>query len=165
MKAVQTTTASTVIAESVINGSGLANTTGWQGASNAGPISIRTLAGVQASFSATTGVQLSRGSGTGTWAYALSALRSPATFFKVGQAYRMQAWVRDVTGSGKPIEMLLANGNYGHRPTETMESVSFRDTGWHLISRTFVCSAPGYDDTALYFGPRPRTRSISRSPG
>jgi len=147
MKAVTTT-----LTESVINGSGLTSTSGWRGASEAGPIGIKALTGVQGSFSATTGVQLSRGGGTGTWAYALSELRSPATFFKVGQAYRMQAWVRDVSGSGTPVEMLLANGNYGHRPTETREAAGFRDTGWHLISRTFVCTAPAYADTALYFG-------------
>jgi hypothetical protein len=149
MKAVSTTT---TLAESVVNGSGATNTTGWRGASNAGPIGIKALGGVQASFGATTGVQLSRGSGPGTWAYALAELRSPATFFKIGQTYRMQAWVRDVSGTGKPIEMLLANGNYLHRPTETNETARFQDTGWHLISRTFVCTAPAYADTALYFG-------------
>lgn len=144
------------LAESVVNGSGLLSTTGWRSESSGGTVGIRSLAGVVGGFSSTTGVQLIRGASTGTWAYALSELRSPATFFKVGQTYRMQAWVRDATASGTPIQMLLANGNYGHRPTETVESARFQDGGWHLISRTFVCTAPGYADTALYFGLPPK---------
>jgi beta-glucanase (GH16 family) len=46
--------------------------------------------------------------------------------------------------------LLLANANYQHRPTPLYRFDSYRDDGWHLLTRTFVCTAPGSADTSLY---------------
>lgn len=136
----------------VVNGSGLTGTTGWSGGSEAGALSFRQIPSLSGLGFSTGGIQISRPGGTGTWASALAALRSPETVFTVGRTYRMQAWVRDTTASGAWLGMLLANGNYAHRPTQVSEYAQFKDTNWHLITRTFACTAPASADTALYFG-------------
>jgi beta-glucanase (GH16 family) len=81
---------------------------------------------------------------------AFANLKSPATFFKVGRSYRMQVYVRDVNASGRRIGLLLANENFGHRPTDVDRYESFADDSWHLMTRTFVCTEPAFADTGLY---------------
>jgi beta-glucanase (GH16 family) len=142
----------TTAVEAVGNGSASSNVTGWQAASAAGPVTIRRVTGVSGSFVGTTAVELSRSGGIGSWSRALVALRSPETFFQVGRTYRMRLWVRDLTGSRQSIGVVLANGGFAHRPTEVSAYDAFGDTGWHLISRTFVATAAGHADTALYIG-------------
>jgi beta-glucanase (GH16 family) len=138
--------------EAVGNGSATSDLAGWQATSAAGPVTVRRVTGVSGAFVGTTAVELSRGAGTGSWARALVALRSPDTYFQVGRTYRMRLWVRDLTGSRRSVGVLLANGGYAHRPTEVSVYDQFADTGWHLISRTFIATSTGYADTALYIG-------------
>lgn len=134
----------------VINGSALSDLDGWAAHSDDGTVAVTRAGGVVGPFLGSTGLSLSRRGGNGRWAFALVSLRKPETTFVVGRTYRMQAWVRDTTGSGRFFGMLLANGNYQHRPTGTAEYTSFKDTRWHLVTRTFVCTEPAYPDTALY---------------
>jgi beta-glucanase (GH16 family) len=144
-------TAAPATGDLVVNGSGSGGTIGWSGGSQAGALSVRQVSGVTGFSSGTGGIQISRSGGTGSWASALSALRSPETTFVVGQTYRMQAWVRDLNGAGSSIGMLIANGHYANRPTEVSQYTTNRDTSWHQITRTFMCTAPAAADTALYF--------------
>ncbi|MDR7277149.1 glycoside hydrolase family 16 protein [Catenuloplanes atrovinosus] len=141
--------------EGVLDGSGATTNPGWTAASSAGPIAVRRVTGVSGPFTAKTAMALSRtaaGPGTGGWAFALVPLRSPQTFFAVGKVYRMEAWVRDTRASGASIGMLLANGNYGHRPADAAVYGKYTDAAWHLITRTFVATAPGWADTSVYLG-------------
>ncbi|MDR7279044.1 glycoside hydrolase family 16 protein [Catenuloplanes atrovinosus] len=140
-------------AEGVVDGSGATTNPGWTAASSAGPIAVRRVTGVSGPFTAKTAMELSRtatGSGTGGWALGLAPLRSPQTFFAAGKVYRMEAWVRDTRASGASIGMLLANGNYGHRPADAAVYGKYTDAAWHLITRTFVATAPGWADTSVY---------------
>src|SRR5207342_531959 len=41
---------------------------------------------------------------------------------------------------------------YANRPSQVTAAGGFKDTNWHLLSRTFVATAPGSSDTAFYFG-------------
>jgi hypothetical protein len=130
------------LGELVLNGSAGTGTKGWSAHSVAGPVTVAKAGG---------SVQVERSGGVGDWAFALATLRSPQTGFQIGRTYRMQAWVREPAGTGAEIGMLLGNGGYGHRPTEVSRYAGARDRGWHLLSRTFVCTAPAFADTALYF--------------
>ncbi|MFC3381105.1 family 16 glycosylhydrolase [Couchioplanes azureus] len=150
VRSAQATTADLV--EIAANGSAATSLTGWTVRSQSGGVTINRVTGLAGAFPGTTGVRISRSGGTGTWAYALTALKSPQTAFVVGRTYTMSGWVRDLTGSGRPIGLLLGNANYQHRPTTTAEYTKFTDTGWHYVSRTFVCTAPGFADTAFYLG-------------
>ena len=136
--------------ELLSNGSAATSLAGWAAYSSTRSTSVRRLSGVSGPFSATTAVQLSRPNVTENWSMALATLSLPATSLTVGKTYRMQAWVRDAKASGQVIGMLLANQHYAHRPTEVAEFNSFSDTEWHLITRTFVVTAPASTDTALY---------------
>jgi beta-glucanase (GH16 family) len=142
--------AATGSAEGLLDGSVTRANHGWTASSVAGPVALRRVTGVTGPFTATTAMELSRAGGSGSWAMALAPLRNPATFFTVGRTYRMQAWVRDLHGSGRPIGMLLANGNYTHRPADAAVYGQYKDSGWHLITRTFVATAAGHVDTAAY---------------
>ncbi|MFI5842541.1 glycoside hydrolase family 16 protein [Catenuloplanes sp. NPDC051500] len=137
-------------AEGVLDGSVAAATHGWTASAVTGGIGLRRVTGVTGPFTAKTAMEISRGSGTGSWALALAPMRNPAVFFTVGRTYRMQAWVRDLTGGNRPFGMLLANGNYEHRPADAAVYGRFTDTGWHLITRTFVATAAGHADTSVY---------------
>ncbi|MEV6597201.1 family 16 glycosylhydrolase [Actinoplanes sp. NPDC051346] len=138
--------------EIVANGSAATSLTGWTSRSHSGGVGIQRVTGLAGSFPGTTGVRISRSGGTGTWAYALATLKSPETAFTVGTTYTMSGWIRDLTGSGRTIGLLLGNANYQHRPTTTAEYTKFTDTNWHYVSRTFIATAPGFADTALYLG-------------
>ena len=134
-------------AEAVGNGSAAIDLTGWVARSHAGTVTVRRVTGL-AGAPAGTGVEVRREGGSGSWAYALSALRTPT--FTVGGTYRMTAWVRDLGGAGRTYGILLANGYYEHRPTATAEYVRPTGTGWTRVTRTFVATAPGAADTAFY---------------
>jgi hypothetical protein len=114
----------------------------WSAHSAAGPVSVA---------QAGDAIEVKRSGGSGEWAFALAALRSPQTGFQIGRTYRMQAWVREPAGTGAEVGILLGNGEYGHRPTEASAYAGARDRAWHLLSRTFVCTGPAFADTALYF--------------
>jgi hypothetical protein len=130
------------LGELVVNGSAGTGTKSWSAHSAAGPVTVAKAGGA---------VEVKRSGGTGDWAFALAALRSPQTGFQIGRTYRMQAWVREPAGAGAEIGILLGNGGYQHRPTEVSTYSAARDGGWHLLSRTFVCTGPAFTDTALYF--------------
>jgi beta-glucanase (GH16 family) len=136
--------------EGVLDGSVADAAHGWSASAVTGAVGLRRVTGVTGPFPARTAMEISRGGGTGSWALALAPMRNPATFFTVGRTYRMQAWVRDLTGGNRPIGMLLANGNYEHRPADAAVYGRFTDTGWHLITRTFVATAAAHADTSVY---------------
>jgi beta-glucanase (GH16 family) len=136
--------------EIVGNSSAATGLTGWSAHSSAGAVTVDRLTGITGPFSDTTAVRFSRAAVTESWAMGLTALTVPATSFTVGRTYRMRAWVRDLKASGRPIGLLLANEHYAHRPTEVTQFGAFTDTAWHLITRTFVATAPASADTALY---------------
>lgn len=145
------TAGSTTTVNLVRNPSAATDLTGWTASGDAGPISMRRVA-VTAPDGTGTGISITRSGGTGTWAYALASLRAPDTSFVVGRTYRLQAWVRDRRASGGPASLLIANGNYGHRPSEATVSGAYRDSDWHLLTRTFTCRSRASSDTALYLG-------------
>src|SRR5262249_32383949 len=129
--------------EGVLNGSAAADLSGWRAASDIGPVRLGRVAGVDGPFPEKTVVDLRRGAGDGEgkWAHALTDLNNPSDFFHVGHTYRMQAWVRDLLGSGGLIGIGLADDNFGSRPTLTTEHSTYSDRSWHLVSRTFVSTA------------------------
>ncbi|UAB98824.1 glycoside hydrolase family 16 protein [Dactylosporangium vinaceum] len=141
--------ATPVAAELVRNATAAQDLTGWSAAAAAGPVAVQRVTGLTGGPAAATGVRLSRGGASGAWAYALVALRTPAAF-TVGQTYRMSVWLRDTAGPGRTFGLLLASGEYRHRPTETAEYAAPADSRWHLVTRTFVATAAGAADTALY---------------
>ena len=122
---------------------------GWSAASDAGPTSLRSVA-LPAGSPAATAVEVARPAGTGEWGMALASLHDPAASFEVGRTYRMQMWVRDLRASGEDVGLLLANGNYDHRPVDASVWGGYRDSAWHLLARTFVARAPAAGDTSLY---------------
>lgn len=135
---------------SVVNGQVAAGLTGWTADSAAGPVKLTRVALAGGPDGAASAVDLRRDGGKGDWALALAKLDAPDTFFRVGQQYVMQAYVRDVNASGQEIGLLLANSNYRNRPTESSNYASFHDDGWHRLTATFVASANAGSDTALY---------------
>jgi len=135
--------------EAVTNTSAAVSTTGWSAASGAGTVTVARDADVNSPGS-DTGFRLTRAGGTGTWGYALATLRDPATFFQVGQSYKMQLRVRDNRASAQSIGILLANHQYGSRPTVASAYDKYADNTWHLLSRTFVADKAGAADTKLY---------------
>jgi beta-glucanase (GH16 family) len=136
--------------EAVMSGSG-SDLSAWQGRSEAGSVVLSRVPAAGNPAGATTAIDVRRGDGDGAWSQVLARLRDPGSWFRVGRTYRMQAYVRDLNASGASMGLLLANRNYLHRPTQAGEHAGFRDSSWHLMSRTFVCTAPAAADTALYF--------------
>jgi len=136
--------------EAVVNGSADVDTSGWQASSDVGDVRVLRFSLSDGPEGADSAVDLRRGPGTGKWALALARLRQPESFFRVGRTYRMRIWVRDLNASGATVGLLLADSNYRGRPTETSRYLSFRDRNWHLITRTFVCTARAGKDTRLY---------------
>ncbi|MDR7277214.1 glycoside hydrolase family 16 protein [Catenuloplanes atrovinosus] len=136
--------------EAVLDGTVAGVNHGWTAASAAGTVALRRVTDVSGPFPAKTAMEISRAGGSGSWALALAPLRNPVSFFTVGKTYRMQAWVRDSRGSNQSIGILLANGNYAHRPADAAVYGTYTDTSWHLITRTFVATAAAHADTAVY---------------
>jgi hypothetical protein len=135
--------------DAVLNGSGT-DLSAWRADSGAGVMRLSQLTTTGHPAGATSAVQVRRDDVAGDWAQVLSMLRSPAGWFQVGATYRMQAYVRDLDASNQPVGMLLANRSFAHRPTLAMEYARFADTSWHLLTRTFRCTAAAAPDTALY---------------
>jgi hypothetical protein len=136
--------------EGVLNGSAAIDLTGWRAASDGEPVTLSRQPITDGPSGANTAVDIRRLGGEGRWATVLADLGSPEAFFKVGRTYRMQVFVRDVKASGRGIGMLIANGNYAHRPTDSSRYERYRDDSWHLLTRTFVCTEPASPDTAFY---------------
>jgi beta-glucanase (GH16 family) len=137
--------------EGVLNGSAAVDVSGWRAASDAGRMTLTRVRIADALLGASTAIDIRRAAGQGKWAMVLADLRTPETFFQKGHTYRMQAYVRDVRASGQSAGILLANSNFGHRPTETNQYGRYTDDSWHLLQRTFVATRPARSDTALYF--------------
>jgi beta-glucanase (GH16 family) len=135
---------------SVVNGQAAEGLAGWRAGSAAGPVQLTRISLTDGPAGASTAVDLQRPAGTGDWAEALAMLNSPDTFLQVGRQYTMQAYVRDADSSGQEIGILLANGNYRDRPTESSNAMTFQDDAWHLLTQTFVATAKASPDTALY---------------
>ena len=136
--------------DAVRNGSVSSDLSGWRVSSDGGHISLTRVVGQRSPAGVATAADLAATSGSGHWAMALIALHQPAKYFRVGHTYRMQLWVRDVPGSDQGLVLVLANQNYSARPTMASAEVAYKDTGWHLVSRTFVATASGARDTCLY---------------
>jgi hypothetical protein len=137
--------------EAVINPSAEANLSDWRVASASGSLSLERANVEDGPRGARTAVEIRGEQSSGKWAMALASLRRPDNFFRPGHTYRMQAYVRDLRASGQSIGLLLANGNFTHRPTAESRYGKYADTSWHLLQRTFVAKAAGHADTALYF--------------
>ncbi|WP_232793993.1 glycoside hydrolase family 16 protein [Pseudofrankia saprophytica] len=145
------TPATSVLAENaVLNESASTDLSGWRAESDSGPVQLRRVTGISGPAGGTTAVDVSRRGGNGTWAWALISLRTPEEYFQIGRTYRMQLWVRDADAASGKVGMLLGDGHYQQRPTEVSQYGGFADRSWHLLSRTFVCTAPGGSGTSLY---------------
>jgi beta-glucanase (GH16 family) len=138
-------------AEGVLNGSAQADVSGWVADSDAGTVPLTRVPISHGPVNNGTAIDIRQPAGPGRWTLALAALRKPATFFHIGRAYRMQAYVRDLNASAQSIGILLANKHFAHRPTLVSGYEGYRDSSWHLLTRTFVCTEPGSFDTSLYF--------------
>jgi hypothetical protein len=136
--------------EGVLNPSAAVDMSGWSADGDVTPVRLMRVTIDGHPTGVTTAVDIRRTAVTSKWAMTFANLKSPATFFQVGHAYRMQVYVRDVNRSGKRVGLLLANENFGHRPTDASMYESFADDSWHLMTRTFVCTDPAFDDTGLY---------------
>jgi hypothetical protein len=137
--------------EGVLNGSAVADTQHWSANSAAGLITVvRAVTSSVPVANVRSAVEFRRPQASGPWAYALAGIRSAEVFFRVGRIYRMRMYVRDLNASGLPVELLLGNGQYSHRPTEASVTSRFTDTNWHLLTRTFVATSAAAPDTALY---------------
>jgi hypothetical protein len=134
----------------VAGGSADSGISGWSAHSASGTVKVAQAGQLTGPFGSSTGLSLSRTGGNGDWAFTLLPLNDPESFFTPGATYRMQAWVRDLAGSRQHLGLLLANGNYEHRPTTVTQYTDFTDSGWHLLTRTFVCTKQAAADTALY---------------
>jgi|GEM_PF-1032914 len=134
----------------VLNESADADLQGWRAQSDAGHVQVRRVTGITTPIGVTTAADVSRPGGNGTWAWTLISLRTPTEYFQTGRTYRMQLWVRDVEAANSKVGLLLGDGHYQERPTDVSQYAGFTDHSWHLLSRTFVCTAPGGPGTALY---------------
>ena len=138
--------------ELVTNGSATTDATGWSASAQTGTLTVSRATGVQSAWTggAVTALDFAHTGGSGSWAYAVGAMNWPQVGFKVGATYRVQAWVRDVLGTGLDVGLLVADSNYNNRPTGIVVYEGFSDTNWHLISRTFVCTGAASSATGLY---------------
>jgi hypothetical protein len=137
--------------EGVLNGSAAVDVSGWRATSDAGRVTLTRVRIADGPSGVGTAVDIRRPAGRGRWAMVLADLRTPETFFQEGHTYRMQAYVRDVRASGQSAGILLANSNFGDRPTDTSQYGRYADDSWHLLQRTFVATHPARSGTALYF--------------
>ena len=135
----------------VTNSAMATDTAGWAGWSDAGPVQVSRVDGVDGRFAGSTALQVTRTATDGTWGEVLGDLSAPDSYFKVGTTYRMSVWVRDLTGSGN-FGMLIANGNYIHRPSDDSVYTTFHDSKWHQLSKTFVATQQASADTKFYLG-------------
>jgi hypothetical protein len=136
--------------EAVLNPSAEAHLSDWRAACSDGPMSLARVEIDDGPDGASTAVEVRHPGGAREWCMALVGLRDPQSFFQEGRTYRMRAYVRDLQASGRSGGILLANGNFAHRPTETNHYGRFTDDSWHLLERTFAATSPARPDTALY---------------
>jgi beta-glucanase (GH16 family) len=136
--------------EAVLNPSAEANLSDWSAGCDDGAMSLERVQIDDGPRGVSTAIELRNPSGSRQWCIALAGLREPEGFFKKGRTYQMRAYVRDVEASGRSCGILLANGNFAHRPTEMDQYGQFTDDSWHLLQRTFVATSKAHPDTALY---------------
>jgi len=144
----------------VINSTAAVNASGWAGWSDAGPVQVSRQVGLTGKAPGTTALSVTRDAGDGTWGEVLGDLNAPDAYFVPGKTYRMSVWVRDLTASGRQVGMLIANGNYVHRPSNDSVYQGFNDTNWHQLSKTFVATDRASADTKFYLG-LPSTGAIN----
>ncbi len=136
--------------EDVVNPSAVVNLSDWRASSDAGLIALSRARVVGGPQGVSTAVEVRRNGGDGTYAFALAGLKEPDAYLEGGHTYRMQVYVRDLNASGDTVGILMANGNFTHRPTDQSQWAHYRDTSWHLLQRTFEVTAPAQSDTSLY---------------
>jgi hypothetical protein len=137
--------------EAVLNGSAQSSLAGWSAAADAATITLTPAAIGAGPDKSHTAIDIRRTSGSGKWAMALADLNDPERLFRIGRAYQMRAYVRDLNASEENIGMLLANDNHTHQPTAASRYAGYTDSSWHLLVRTFVAEREAYPDTHLYF--------------
>jgi hypothetical protein len=136
--------------EKVVNSSAVTSLEGWSAASEAGEVRVSREIGLTTPHGAATAIGLTRDGGAGSWAMAVGALNDPAKAFVVGRVYRMLLWVRDLAPRGNEVGILLADPNFGHRPTDDSCYTTLGDGSWKLLSRTFVATSPAATSTGFY---------------
>jgi beta-glucanase (GH16 family) len=137
--------------DQVPNGDAKYDLTGWQVGSDAGRTSLNRLHIEDGPAGHDTAALIDRnGEGFGDWSRALVAIDRPAEALTVGRTYTLRAYVRNRGDSRQSVGLLLANGNYEHRPTESSTYDSVPVGGWHALVLTFISTAPAADDTAVY---------------
>lgn len=136
--------------EKVINGSAATSLEGWSAASEAGEVRVSRETGLTTAHGASTAIGLTREGGTGSWAMAVGALSDPGNAFVVGKVYQMRLWIRDLAPRGNEVGILIADPNFGHRPTDDSCYTTLDDNSWKLLSRTFVATAPAATTTGFY---------------
>lgn len=148
--AVASPAARTATGETVVNPDAAVDTSGWQAHWSSGGVNVSRTSLSNGPDGHSTALTVQRGTGTGSWSFALGDLNDPKNSFELGKIYQISGWVRDVTGSGQKLGFLLANGHYRHQPTTTSVFGAFTDTAWHKLSRKFACTAAADVDTGLY---------------
>jgi beta-glucanase (GH16 family) len=136
--------------EDVLNPSAATNLSYWSASSDAGEMSLSRVTVQHGPGGVSTAVEVRREGGEGNWAFALCGLRRPEAFISRGQTYRMRVYVRDVNASGRSVGLVLASGNFDHRPTDESQWSGYTDDAWHVLERTFVATADAGSDTELY---------------
>ena len=147
-------TSASFVGNDVANPTAAVDLSGWQASSANSPVTLTRVA-AQVPSGTTTAIDLSSGD-TGDWGEVLGKLSDPA-FVVPGKTYQMSVWVRDLNASGKYVGMLIANANYGDRPSQDSVYTGFRDTGWHKLTKTFVATTNVTDRTMFYVGLAPHT--------
>jgi beta-glucanase (GH16 family) len=138
--------------DGVHNGNAAYDANGWSAKSDVGTTSIRHVRVSDGPSGISTAAEIRRpASAQGRWALATVQLRDPTGLLKVGQGFRLRAFVRNLAGTRDSIGMLLANQNYQHRPTADSRYDALSDTSWHELALTFVVTSQGAEDTQVYF--------------
>lgn len=139
---------SVLVGNAVLNSIGT-SASGWQALSSRGNVSVRAVQ-KELDFSTytTSALEIDQNADPGEWSEVLGDLN--AAMITAGNAYRVQMWVRDLDAAGTPIGILLADANYGSRPSNDEADVRFTDTNWHQVRYDFVADRAAGANTKLY---------------
>ena len=136
--------------EAVLNPAARDNLSDWRAGCDDGALSLDRVQIDDGPQDASTAVEVRHPGGAREWCMAMALLEEPDAFFQEGRTYQMRAYVRDVEASGRSGGILLANGNFAHRPTDATQYGRYTDDSWHLLERTFVATSEAGPDTGLY---------------
>ena len=135
----------------VTNGDAKYDLEGWKADSDAGRTSLNRMHIHDGPRGHDTAALIDRnGQDFGKWSRVLVAIDEPEQFFTVGNTYTLRAFVRNLGDSKQTVGLLLANGNYAHRPTESSVYEAFAADGWHELVLTFTSTSRAENDTAVY---------------